>query len=76
MNNIEQSYSQFADELSGNQKRFTINSVLGVYYGISNDGFLRISFMSVSPAPKMESTKLLRVAIITPLLLHLYYFLK
>ena len=61
MNNIEQAYNQFADELSGNQKRFTINSVLGVYYGISNDGFLRISFMSVSPAPKMESTKLLRV---------------
>lgn len=61
MNNIEQAYDQFADELSGNQKRFTINSVLGVFYGISNDGFLRISFMSVSPAPQMESTKLLRV---------------
>ena len=61
MNNIEQIYSQFADELSGNQKRLTVNSVLGVYCGVSTDGFLRISFMSVSPAPKIESTKLLKV---------------
>ena len=61
MNSIEMAYDQFADELSGNQKRFTVNSVLAVYYGISNDGFLRISFMSVYPAPKLESTKLLRV---------------
>lgn len=61
MNNIEQAYSEFADELTGNQKRYAVNSVLGVYYGMSNDGYLRISFMSVLSAPKMESTKLLRV---------------
>lgn len=59
--NIEEIYNFLADELSGNQKRISINSILGVYYGISHDGFLRLSFMSVAPAPKIESTKFLRV---------------
>lgn len=59
--NIEEIYNSLADELSGNQKRISVNSILGVYYGISHDGFLRLSFMSVAPAPKIESTKFLRV---------------
>ena len=59
--NIEEIYGSLTDELSGNQKRMSVNSVLSVYYGISHDGYLRLSFMSVAAAPKIESTKLLRV---------------
>lgn len=59
--NIEEIYNSLTDELSGNQKRLSVNSVLSVYYGISHDGYLRLSFMSVAAAPKIESTKLLRV---------------
>ena len=59
--NIEEIYNSLTDELTGNQKRMPINSALGIYYGISHDGFLRLAFMSVSSAPKIESTKMLRV---------------
>ena len=61
MINFEQVFSSLADELAGNQKRLTVNSALGVYYGLSKDGNLRLAFLSVAPAPKMESTKLLKV---------------
>lgn len=59
--NVEEIYKSSVEEFAGNQKRVFINSVLGVYCGISKEGYLRISFMSKNVAPKMESTKLLRV---------------
>lgn len=59
--NIEEIYNSLTNELTGNQKRMPVNSALGIYYGISHDGFLRLAFMSVSPGPKIESTKMLRV---------------
>ena len=61
MIDFEKIYSQFGDELAGNQKRLEINSALGVYYGVSAEGCLRLSFLSTTPAPKMESTRLLKV---------------
>ena len=61
MVNFEQIFSNLANELSGNQKRLPVKSALGVYYGLSKEGNLRLAFLSVAPAPKMESTKLLRV---------------
>lgn len=61
MIDFEGIYSQFSLELAGNQKRLEVDSVLGVYYGVSSDGLLRLSFLSSIPAPKMESTKLLKV---------------
>ena len=61
MISFEQVFSSLADELAGNQKRLTISSALGVYYGLSKEGNLRLAFLSVAPAPKMESTKLLKV---------------
>jgi len=61
MIDFEQMFLSLADELSGNQKRLSVNSALGVYYGLSKDGHLRLSFLSVLPAPKLESTKLLKV---------------
>jgi hypothetical protein len=61
MVNFEQIFSDLANELSGNQKRLPVKSALGVYYGLSKEGNLRLAFLSVLPAPKLESTKLLKV---------------
>ena len=49
--NFEQIFSDLANELSGNQKRLPVKSALGVYYGLSKDGNLRLAFLSVAPAP-------------------------
>ena len=61
MVDFELEYKSFANEVYGNQKRMPVNSALGVYCGLSEEGNFRIAFMSVSPAPKIESTKMLRV---------------
>lgn len=61
MIDFEALYRTLGRELSGNQKRLSIESVLGVYYGMSKEGFLRISFMSSGIAPNIESTRLLRI---------------
>lgn len=45
----------------GSQKLIESDSALKVYYGISNGGNLRLSFLSTVAPPKMESTKLLKV---------------
>jgi len=45
----------------GSQKLIDISSVLKIYYGMSSDGNPRLSFLSSTAPPKMESTKLLRV---------------
>ena len=46
MIDFEKIYDSFTDELAGNQKRLDVNTVLGVYYGVSSDGCLRLSFLS------------------------------
>ena len=61
MIDFEKIYDSFTDELAGNQKRLDVDTVLGVYYGVSSDGCLRLSFLSSVPTPKLESTKLLKV---------------
>ena len=43
------------------QKKIAVDSGVGVYFGMSNDGFLRLSFLSKAEAPHLESTKALRV---------------
>ncbi len=58
---FESMYSTLTNELSGNQKKISISSALSVYYGLSKDGYYRIAFLSAATAPKIESTKLLRV---------------
>ena len=52
----------FAEQPNSNQRKIPIASALEVFYGLSPDGFLRLSFMSKSKAPKLESTKVLRVS--------------
>jgi len=61
MIDFEKMFESLADELSGNQKRLSVQSALGVYYGLSKEGNLRLAFLSVAPAPRLESTKLLKV---------------
>ena len=43
------------------QKKITIDSAIGVYFGVSKDGYMRLSFLSASDAPRLEATKALRV---------------
>jgi hypothetical protein len=45
----------------GSQKLIEVDSSLKVYYGISNEGNPRLSFLSTVAPPKMDSTKLLKV---------------
>ena len=61
MVDFEQEYKSFVNEASGNQKRIPVNSALGVYCGLSEEGNFRIAFMSSSSAPKIESTRMLKV---------------
>lgn len=61
MNNFENLYDSVRGQYSGFQKKIDIQSPISAYYGISPDGYLRLAFRSSVAAPKMESTKLLRV---------------
>ncbi len=61
MVDFEQEYKAFVNEATGNQKRISVKSALGVYCGLSDEGNLRIAFMSRSSAPRIESTKILKV---------------
>ena len=61
MVDFEAKYTALSAELAGKQKKLDVKSALGIYYGLSKDGNMRLAFMSVSPAPKIESTKTLRV---------------
>lgn len=61
MIDFEKMCESFIDETAGSQKRITSTSPLGIYYGISPEGYLRLSFLSTIPAPKLESTNLLIV---------------
>ena len=58
---FESIYKALAAEAVANQKKLDIDSSLGVFYGISPEGYFRLAFMSSIAAPKMESTRLLRV---------------
>jgi hypothetical protein len=61
MIDFESMYGSLTNELSGNQKKLNINSAIGVYYGLSKEGNYRLAFLSSSVAPKIESTKMIRV---------------
>lgn len=61
MIDIEKIYSEFKDVIHGNQKKITAISPLGIYFGYSEEGYMRLSFLSTCSAPKIESTKNLRV---------------
>lgn len=61
MVDFEQIYTQLASDLSATQKKLDVESPLNVYYGISEEGYYRLSFMSKSKCVPIDSTKTLRV---------------
>ena len=61
MIDIDKIYSELKDVVHGNQKKITVISPLGIYFGYSEEGYMRLSFLSTCSAPKIESTKTLRV---------------
>jgi len=60
MNRGKELFESISNEM-GAQKMIEVNSIIKVYYGISKEGHLRLSFMSSIAPPKMDSTKLLKV---------------
>ena len=61
MINFGDLYESIDYQVFGQQKRIRVDSVIGVYYGVSQDGYLRLSFLSNGPSPRLKSTRLLRV---------------
>jgi len=59
---FEDIYTSLSEQLTGNQRKLPVTSSLGIYFGYSRDGFLRLSFLSSCPAPRLDSTKSLRVS--------------
>lgn len=60
-NNFELMFSNLEKGIYNNQKKAVNDSKVKVYYGITKDGFARLSFLSTLKPPKIDSTKMLRV---------------
>lgn len=58
---FDEYFSSLTQQFSGNQKKVPVNAPVSVFYGLSGEGFLRLSVLSSCNGPKMESTKQLRV---------------
>ncbi len=54
-------YEDLSNQMAGNQKKVPINSCVEVFFGYSFSGNLRLSFLSKTVSPKMESTSILKV---------------
>ena len=54
-------YNKLSNQRSGSQKKITIDSCIEVFFGYSFEGKLRLSFMSKTIPPTIESTTVLRV---------------
>lgn len=61
MNSITKEIFESLSNEMGSQKMLELESAIRTYYGMSNDGNPRLSFMSSVAPPKMESTKMLKV---------------
>lgn len=59
--NFEEYFRSLTQQFSGSQKKVSVNAPVGVFYGLSNEGYLRLSILSLRGGPQMESTKQLRV---------------
>lgn len=61
MTDFHRLYRDLSKQMSGNQKKIPIDSCVEVFFGYSFTGNLRLSFMSKSVPPTIESTKVLHV---------------
>lgn len=59
--NFEKKYEELEKNIYDNQKKVNINSHVKIFYGMSNDGYFRLSFLSSITPPQIDSTKSLRV---------------
>lgn len=59
--NFEEHFKSLTQQFSGNQKKIPIDAPVSVFYGLSNEGYLRLSILSLRGGPQIESTKQLRV---------------
>lgn len=60
---FEEKFNSLQEEFFGKQKKIFVNSSLKVYYGITTENSLRISFMSTIEPLKIDSTKELKVSL-------------
>lgn len=60
-NDFEVMFANLDKEIFNNQKKVLNDSTIKVYYGITKDGYVRLSFLSSIKPPKIVSTKMLRV---------------
>lgn len=60
-NNFEAMFSNLEKDILNNQKKVNSNTIIKVYYGLTKEGFQRLSFLSKIKPPKIESTKMLKV---------------
>ena len=61
MINIQKLFKEMPSTIYNNQRKINIDTKIKVYYGLSNEGLLRISFLSSCRPHQLESTKLIRV---------------
>lgn len=54
-------YKNLSDQMSGNQKKILVDSCIEVFFGYSFEGDLRLSFLSKTVPPTIESTTILNV---------------
>ncbi len=54
-------YKNLSNQMKGNQRKITVDSCIEVFFGYSIEGKLRLSFMSKTTHPAIESTTILRV---------------
>ncbi len=60
---FEENFNNLQEEFFGKQKKIMVNSALKLFYGITTENCLRISFMSTIEPLNIESTKELRVSL-------------
>lgn len=60
---FEEKFNSLQEEFFGKQKKIFVSSSLKVYYGITTENNLRISFMSTIEPLKIDSTKELKVSL-------------
>ena len=58
---IDNYFENLEKNILNNQKSLDVNCNLKVFYGITDDGFLRLSFLSSITAPQIEGTKMIRI---------------
>lgn len=61
MINFHELYESLSRQAIGSQKKIPLNSALEVFFGYNFDGNLRLSFLSKSAPPAIESTQILHV---------------